>query len=471
MLKLIFSILLFTSCNTDLKFKPIENENLKTSNRKKSVFIIGSGFDLNNEGTINLRIFTDCFLLDPTYIKLSEKKKSFRVDLEENCNQVEVALSSLIGHNDRHILKDGDTLQISLQKDGIIVRQSNKLYWESNFFYEVNKSEIGSNLFYTKFIFQNKGKKPKSTDLTKQTAKEHQLIDSLLNSNLITIESSIDLKRQVDLNMLLGIMRMQDFEEYEKMNSIKEELKKRDTEVIKSSLCKNWILKELLSYRMNLQEEDWDKGLDISVVDTINKYYNGIFYDFLKTHVVVNLYTEKLNQERINSIIININSDEYKNYLKEWNINDTRRHSFGSSDLMNSKGDVVRMTDILDINGITFIDFWASWCAPCREEMPYSKVLQKNFSGQPIRFVYISIDEKLHAWQKANESEGLSGYSHSYLLAHPKEAEIIKQLNITTIPRYIILNAEGKIINKNAPAPSDSTLIALLERYIELHKK
>ena len=455
-----------TSCNLDNHLNTVKEK--VTNSENKKVYIIGSGFNLNNEGTINLKLFKECLQFDPIYLKLSTQNNLISFDLDKNCNQLEINLSSLIGHNDQHILYKGDTLHIKLQKDGVMVYQSNKQYWESNFYYEVNKNEIGSNLFYTKYLYKNKGRKPTRTELLKQVESENNLLDSLYKSQLITKTSFFELKDQVALNTLCNLIRMGDNVGYEKMNESRLELVKKDDEIIKGSLAKTWILKELLSYRLNLPVEEWDKRLDLTVFDTINKYYSGIFRDFLKIHILVNLYPEKINDPERSIILGQLNSIEYKKYLKESFNNDDRKASLGHTQVLNQKAEVYSIDSILKFNGITFIDFWASWCAPCRAEMPFSKKLQKNFVGQPIQFVYISIDEKLAAWQKANQMEGLSEYQKSYLLAHPADAEIVKKLNITTIPRYIIMGPDGKIHNRNAPHPSDPSLKVLLDKYIAL---
>ncbi len=117
-------------------------------------------------------------------------------------------------------------------------------------------------------------------------------------------------------------------------------------------------------------------------------------------------------------------------------------------------------------NKITFIDFWASWCVPCITEMPYSKILQKKYNSKGINFIFISIDENHQAWEKAMKQIGLSD-TESYLLPKVDESFLAKQFKIQSIPRYIIMDKDGKIINQEAPRPSDPKIMQIFEELLK----
>ncbi|MGR3809038.1 TlpA family protein disulfide reductase [Jiulongibacter sp. NS-SX5] len=131
------------------------------------------------------------------------------------------------------------------------------------------------------------------------------------------------------------------------------------------------------------------------------------------------------------------------------------------------------LPNIMDLNDKTFtfdkykgkviyVDFWASWCGPCRAEFPASREMHANLSSKEkkkIVFLYISIDEDLDKWRAAVEKLGLDEFGengHSY--------EVSTKYKVKSIPRYMIIDQKGNVVNDNAPRPSNSeTLPQLLE--------
>jgi len=92
---------------------------------------------------------------------------------------------------------------------------------------------------------------------------------------------------------------------------------------------------------------------------------------------------------------------------------------------------------------VLFIDCWATWCSPCRGEMPYSKKLIEKFAGQNIEFIFLCIDSEYDKW-KASLDEFQIGGTHYFL--NPSESSALrKTLNISGIPHYVVINKEGII--------------------------
>jgi len=103
---------------------------------------------------------------------------------------------------------------------------------------------------------------------------------------------------------------------------------------------------------------------------------------------------------------------------------------------------------------VIYMDFWASWCSPCRYEMKNGspKLHEKFKDNKEVVFLYISIDSKADAWRKAIAEDNIQGI---HLLSLGGNASpVAKAFNISGIPHYVIIGKDGKIFDNNAPRPS-----------------
>ena len=97
-----------------------------------------------------------------------------------------------------------------------------------------------------------------------------------------------------------------------------------------------------------------------------------------------------------------------------------------------------------------YIDMWATWCGPCKREMPYLKALEEEFKDAEIVFVGLSVDKDKAAWENMVRQGELTGVQ-LYLGTGSRFQEGYR---VEAIPRFILLDKEGGIISNDMSRPS-----------------
>ena len=110
-----------------------------------------------------------------------------------------------------------------------------------------------------------------------------------------------------------------------------------------------------------------------------------------------------------------------------------------------------------------YIDVWATWCGPCRGELPYMTKLEEQYAGKDIHFVGLSCDSNKSAWEKRIQKGDMKGIQ----LHLGTNSDFMQKYIIKGIPRFILLDREGKIVNANAPRPSDPKTSQFFEQLLE----
>ncbi len=121
-------------------------------------------------------------------------------------------------------------------------------------------------------------------------------------------------------------------------------------------------------------------------------------------------------------------------------------------------------TSLADLKGkYVYIDVWATWCGPCKAEIPHLQKVEKQYHDKNIEFVSISVDTKKNhdKWKKMVADKDLGGIQ---LLADKDfKSDFVQDYNINGIPRFILLDPAGNIVSSDAPRPSNKGLIRLFD--------
>ncbi|WP_313095847.1 TlpA disulfide reductase family protein [Empedobacter sp.] len=125
--------------------------------------------------------------------------------------------------------------------------------------------------------------------------------------------------------------------------------------------------------------------------------------------------------------------------------------------------------DLSDFKGkYVYMDIWATWCGPCKVQIPFMKELEKQFHNAPIHFVSVSLDklEDKPIWEKMVRENQMSGVQ----LFAGREDNFGFDYKIEYIPTFIILDKEGNIMIDRAPAPMDYQTGGINQQSVDILK-
>lgn len=126
--------------------------------------------------------------------------------------------------------------------------------------------------------------------------------------------------------------------------------------------------------------------------------------------------------------------------------------------LQNINGEKRQFSKILESDiKIYVIDFWASWCRPCIDDHPFFKQIQKDFKRESVQFISISIDhtEAVRSWFTVLKKLGTDKDHNQFMLENAKDSPLKTFFNIKSIPRYVVIDQMGNVLDEDFLKPSE----------------
>ncbi len=112
---------------------------------------------------------------------------------------------------------------------------------------------------------------------------------------------------------------------------------------------------------------------------------------------------------------------------------------------------------------VVFIDFWASWCGPCRQANPHVVALYNKYKNQNFTIYSVSLDKDKEAWKRAIKADGLVWSTHVSDLMQ-WETPLVQQFGFNSIPFTVLIDANGTIVGKNLQGDAlEQKIISLLK--------
>jgi thiol-disulfide isomerase/thioredoxin len=241
-----------------------------------------------------------------------------------------------------------------------------------------------------------------------------------------------------------------------------------DEELFKRSAAyRKWLSDYLTRLRNTKYREDTTLGYEGNNIVKIKVINNEIPDGFIK---------EYLNYETVCTVLKMVKNaaakeEVYKNFMA------TATNTAYKEEVEEIYDNYKNMTSnalspdftYTDVNGKTvslkelrgkyvYIDVWATWCTPCKAEIPFLTKLEEDYHGKNIYFISLSVDKMKDKpkWESYVKEHNLLGIQ---LIADKDfSSEFIKKFNINSIPRFILIDPQGRIISGDAKRPSNPEL-------------
>ena len=360
--------------------------------------------------------------------------------------------------------KEGDHYKVTYSGDPDIVQASNTMYQYRNsysypqYFARTDSDPAAKTTYAEKLAALDKA----YADVNAQAAK----IQDEGMRNLLQLDNRCEY-----LRFRLGVMRM--------------EMKKQNIDISKDAEYQKYLdmidVNNPYYERYNLvsnyvtgkiPQDSREKGLSYYGIEAMRAIQTYVTDRQTRLQLQSNIAQEVLTEE-------NKDIDTFWNAFKEFGDADvvkaleTKVNALKNTE-SGMKAPVCEFNDIdgnthrsSDFEGkVLYIDFWATWCGPCKQEIPHMAKLYEHYKDNPkIAIISISIDTNVEAWKKMVTKDKPAW--PQFIAEGAQNMKMSNDWGITAIPRFIILNADGTIRSANAVRPSASDIIQQLDEIIK----
>ncbi|TKC65716.1 TlpA family protein disulfide reductase [Pedobacter hiemivivus] len=198
------------------------------------------------------------------------------------------------------------------------------------------------------------------------------------------------------------------------------------------------------------------KVIAAEISDPFIKEY--LLYTFTGT-VIKSVKNAGAKESAYKDFMAGTTNETYKKGIMEIYINYKNMSSNAVSPDFNYTDINGKLVSLKSLRGkYVYIDVWATWCGPCKAEIPFLTKIENDYHDKNIHFVSLSVDRmadkaKWISYVNDNKLQGIQ------LMADKDfSSDFVKKYNINSIPRFILIDPTGKIVSGDAKRPSDPAL-------------
>ncbi len=215
----------------------------------------------------------------------------------------------------------------------------------------------------------------------------------------------------------------------------------------------------------NLNEQDEFS----KVLETATNEFEEPYLEFILMKLLISMAGgTSVNDTTFEKYVDLCRNKEYRNMARQIRSELLKKQEYSTTDEVRfialETGKTLTLNELTDQSSkkLFYLDFWASWCAACKiEHKNMGHAISEN---QEVEFISVNIDDTLTKGQKAASSWGISTNNSFYIDPNSTFAQAFAK---PSIPRFVVLNHDLKVINSNAPRPSDPKLKELLDKLLK----
>lgn len=203
--------------------------------------------------------------------------------------------------------------------------------------------------------------------------------------------------------------------------------------------------KASLREQMDITEKNYEEVVKSSITDNTDNEFGC---------QILQRYSHYLQAEELAPLleeyVKNFPNDKTLARMKEMNdkvLNTSVGKKFIDFEMPDPEGNNVKLSDFIAQNKFTLVDFWASWCGPCRQEMPAVKAVYEAFKKKGFGIVGVSLDKDAEAWKKSITELGITWPQMSDLKAW--ECAGAALYGVRAIPATVLVAQDGTIVARD----------------------
>ena len=250
-----------------------------------------------------------------------------------------------------------------------------------------------------------------------------------------------------------------------------------DSKITNTNYCiiiRNYISLLLIKEnRFSLNNDYFQRSITM-----INNLYKGKTKDYLLFDLVKKYEKERKGKtyskeilQSFNKIKDEIISEDFKEAISRCDLDGRARfrltQELKEAKLGNINGQSVTFNDLLKRRRTLYIDFWASWCKPCLQELKFASQTNEFLKSEGCDYILIDAHEGVfEKWKKLNKKYKLEKYETYYAYDVGSFSAIMNTFDVTVIPKFIIIGSNGEVSTFNAPRPSDKSFKRIVKNLL-----